>query len=217
MVEKIAEHDDQLAESILAQEGEDPYNRLPSSAITSALRRTTLGRKLVPTLCGASFRNKGVQPILQSICDYLPSPDEREHSFTPYYAPNELCSLVFKIIHDRHHGALTLVRIYSGRLAPGMKIYNVTRNVSEVVQKVYVPLSDEMEEVGEVTAGNIAAIPNLKCPFTGDTIVESEEVARKAARLFEDAHRRDQKVKGKVCYELLNCMYFGCNLHLEHL
>lgn len=158
---------------------------IPSSAIDVALRKSTISRKILPVFCGSALKKKAVQPILNAVCKYLPSPNERRHAFVPFYGPNNLCALAFKIVTDHFLGQLTFLRVYSGEIKPNTKIYNVNKDSVESVQRVYIPHSDEMQPSSCITAGNIAVVPGFTSTITGDTLVQDAEVAKLASQAFE--------------------------------
>ncbi|MBC7339423.1 MAG: elongation factor G [Firmicutes bacterium] len=177
--EKLIEACCDFDEEILARylEGEP----ITPDQIRRALRRGTLANAVVPVLCGASFRNKGVQPLLDAVVYYLPSPldvpavrglnprtGEEEERATSDDAP--LCALAFKVMSDPHVGKLTYLRVYSGTLSAGSYVYNATRGVKERVGRVLYMHANHREDVREVHAGDIAAVVGLKETTTGDTL-----------------------------------------------
>ncbi len=175
LVEQICETDDALLEKYL--NGEAPS--LPE--LKSALRRATIAYKLVPMYCGTSLRNKGVQPLLDGIVDYLPSPldvppavgtlPRSEETVTRKPDVKEpFAGLSFKIQADPHIGKLTYVRVYSGRVDSGSYIYNATRDVTERVGRLVLMHANNREEVPYAEAGEIIGIVGLKDTKTGDTL-----------------------------------------------
>jgi elongation factor G len=178
MVEKIAETDDELTLKFL--EGEE----ITIEEIRNALRKATLERKIVPVLCGAALRNKGVQPLLDSIIYYLPSPLDKEavtginpdteEQETRECSPDVAFSgLAFKIVADPY-GRLAFFRVYSGKVKSGSYILNSTKGKKERVGRIVRLHADKREDVEEVGAGDIAAIVGLKDTFTGDTLCDTE-------------------------------------------
>uniref|UniRef100_A0A8C5GFS6 Elongation factor G2 n=1 Tax=Gouania willdenowi TaxID=441366 RepID=A0A8C5GFS6_GOUWI len=163
--------------------------------LQEAVRRVTLARKGVPVLCGSSLRNKGVQPLLDAITAFLPSPQERHHHLVRCYK-EDLCALAFKVVHDKQRGPLVFLRIYSGTLKPQSSILNLSRNNTERISRLMVPFADQYVETSSLSAGNIALTVGLKQTVTGDTIVSSKASAAAAARR---AHGDDDGggVKGK--------------------
>jgi len=175
MIEAIVETDDALMEAYL--EGEE----LPLTELRRALRAATIRGELQPVLCGTSLRNKGVQPLLDAIVDYLPSPldipaaqGEHVNTHERVACPADLShppvALVFKIATDPYAGRLAYFRVYSGRLKQGEVYLNVGKGVRERLPKLLRMFADHREEVSEITAGDIGATVGLKQTFTGDTL-----------------------------------------------
>ncbi|RJR16274.1 elongation factor G [Candidatus Microgenomates bacterium] len=178
LIERIAETDDQLLEKYL--NGEE----LTLEEIKAALRRATIAYKLVPIYCGTSLRNKGVQPLLDAVVDYLPSPLDLDHiegsniadetkKITRKLNPDEPFSgLAFKIQIDPHVGKLTYVRIYSGKVKSGSYIYNANKQVKERVGRILLMHANKREEVDEAVAGEIVALVGVKETITGNTLCD---------------------------------------------
>lgn len=175
MVERIAETDDELTLKFL--EGEE----IPDEELYAALRQAVVTNKIVPVLCGTALRNKGVQPLLDAVVRYLPSPKdipaveatdpESGEVVLRHPDPSEpFSALVFKIMTDPFIGRLAYVRIYSGKLASGMMVYNVNRRRRERIGRLVQMYADKREEITECDAGDIAAIVGLKQTFTGETL-----------------------------------------------
>uniref|UniRef100_A0A6Q2YGJ7 Ribosome-releasing factor 2, mitochondrial n=1 Tax=Esox lucius TaxID=8010 RepID=A0A6Q2YGJ7_ESOLU len=193
LIEKVADLDDEFAELLLADYGED-FDAVPPAKLQEAVRRVTLARKGVPVLCGSSLRNKGVQPLLDAITAYLPAPNERHHDLVRWYQ-DDLCALAFKVLHDKQRGPLVFVRIYSGTIKPQSAIFNISRNNRERVSRLLLPFADQHVEIPCLTAGNIALCVGLKQTATGDTIVSSKASAAAASRR---AHEEgDRKASGE--------------------
>src|SRR5690349_6134264 len=175
MIEAIVESDDDLTLRYL--EGE----AITADELVAALRRATLANKLVPILCGSSLKNKGVQPMLDAVVAYLPSPldeppvmgvvpgtETEEERPTDENAP--FSALVFKIVADPFVGRLAYFRVYSGKLQTGTYVLNSTKNKKERVGRLLQMHANHREDIQEVYAGDIAAIVGLKETFTGDTL-----------------------------------------------
>jgi elongation factor G len=178
MVENIAETDDDLTSQFL--EGKD----ISVEELKAALRRAVIEGKVTPVFCGSSLRNKGVQPVLDAVIDYLPSPSDippviGEHPKTeePVVRPAEdnvpLSALVFKIVTDPYVGRLAYLRVYSGRLAQGEMVYNSSKDRRERVGRLLRMYADRREDITEVLAGDIGAVLGMKETFTGDTICDT--------------------------------------------
>jgi elongation factor G len=177
LVEKISETDDALLEKYL--NGEEPT----IEELRGALRAAVIGYKLVPIYAGTSLRNKGVQPLLDAVVEYLPSPvDLKEVKGTNPKTGNEefrqlvveasLSGLAFKIQNDPHVGKLTYFRVYSGKLESGSYVYNATKDIQERVGRLLLMHSNQREEIKEAYAGEIVAIVGLKDTGTGDTLAD---------------------------------------------
>ncbi len=177
LVEAAAELDDVLTEKYL--EGQTPTEE----EIRAALRKGTIAAKVVPVLCGSSFRNKGVQPLLDAVVDYLPSPldippiegknpksDAIEQRRADPAGP--FCALAFKIVTDPFVGKLTYFRVYSGTLKAGSYVYNATRGAKERVSRVLQMHANHREDIPEVQAGNVVAAVGLRETTTGDTLCD---------------------------------------------
>ncbi|OUC05174.1 elongation factor G, partial [Litorilinea aerophila] len=177
MIERIAETDDELTMKFL--EGEE----ISTEELVAALRRAVINNEIVPVLCGSALRNKGVQPLLDAIVRYLPSPVDippvqgtDPHTGETIYRkpdPNEpFSALVFKIVTDPFVGRLAYVRVYSGRLTSGSTVYNVNRQRRERIGRLLQMYADKREEIKECDAGDIAAVVGLKQTFTGETLCD---------------------------------------------
>jgi len=177
MLETLADVNDLIMEKYL--EGKE----ITPDEIKSAIREATCQLKLVPVLCGAAFKNKGVQPLLDAIVDYLPSPldippvkginpntGEVEERITDPDAP--LSALAFKIMTDPYIGTLTFLRIYSGRLESGMNVYNSTKRKKERIGRLVRMHANQREEITGAFAGDIVAAIGLRVTTTGDTLCD---------------------------------------------
>ncbi|XP_036888109.1 ribosome-releasing factor 2, mitochondrial isoform X3 [Sturnira hondurensis] len=164
--------------------------------LQTAIHRVTLARTAVPVLCGSALKNKGVQPLLDAITMYLPSPEERSYEFLQWYK-GDLCALAFKVLHDKQRGPLVFVRIYSGVMKPQSAIHNINGNCTERISRLLLPFADQHVEIPSLTAGNIALTVGLKHTATGDTIVSSKSsalaAARRAGREGEKKHKRNSE------------------------
>ncbi|HNS01469.1 MAG TPA: elongation factor G [Anaerolineae bacterium] len=178
LIEAVAETDDDLMLKYL--EGDEISN----SEIRAALRQATLRSQLVPVLCGTALRNKGIQPLLDAIVDYLPSPidippmigvnpftgKEEERAADP---KGPLAALCFKIVTDPYMGRLAYLRIYSGTLANGSVYQNANKEKKERIGQLVRMRANQREEMTKVGAGDIAAVLGLKHTFTGETISDA--------------------------------------------
>jgi len=177
MVEAIAETDDELLERYLS--GEEVTN----DELKSALRRATIHNRLQPVICGSAFKNKGVQPLLDAVVDYLPSPvdippiegldPKSDQPVIRQSADDQPFSgLVFKIMSDPFVGQLAFFRVYSGHVESGTSVLNAKRGSNERIGRLLKMHANKREEINEVWAGDIAAAVGLKHVTTGDTICD---------------------------------------------
>ena len=175
LVETVADLDEGVMESFL-ENGD-----LTAEELVPAIRRTVVAGRFVPVLCGTSFRDKGVQPLLDAICDYLPSPEDRPPVAATDLKSGEpvtrrqddaeaLTSLVFKISTDPYVGKLFFVRVYGGVLKKGANAFNPRTKKRERIMKIVRLFADDQIEVDELRAGDIGAIVGLKEVTTGDTL-----------------------------------------------
>ena len=187
LIEKVSEHDDKLLEKYLASEEitEDEIKWALRSRVLSSLRDEK--SPFVPVLCGTAYKNKGVQPLLDAIVDYLPSPLDvpaiegldpnavEETKVSRRAADDEpFSALAFKIMTDPFVGQLTFVRVYSGVLTAGSNAFNATKDRSERVGRLLKMHANKREEIKEVYAGDICAVVGLKQVSTGDTICDEK-------------------------------------------
>jgi elongation factor G len=182
MIEACADVDEKIMEKYLGGEEVTPEE------IKAALRKGTLSMEFFPITCGSAFKNKGVQPLLDCVIDYLPSPldvppiegikvSDRDVQDAPKMAratdPDApFSALAFKIISDPYVGVLTFFRVYSGTITPGSSIYNATREKKERIGRIVKMHADKREEVKEISAGDIGACVGLKETITGDTLCD---------------------------------------------
>jgi elongation factor G len=178
LFEQLSLVDDEFADQYLAHlAGEE----ITPEMIRAAIRRATIANKMVAVLCGSALRNKGVQPMLDAIVDYLPSPldippvtginpktDETEERPADERAP--FAGLAFKIVSDPYVGRLAYCRIYSGKMTSGSYVMNTTKDNRERVGRLLRMHANHREEITEASAGDIVAIVGLKNTFTGDTL-----------------------------------------------
>ncbi len=176
MIEKLAEFDDELMEKYL-EEGDE----ISPEEIKPVLRKATIANEVVPVLCGSSLKNKGVQPVLDAIVDYLPSPLDippvkgvnpltGEEEIRKADVNEPLSALVFKVVADPYVGRLVFVRVYSGSLKSGAQVLNVNRRRKERVGRILQMYADKRKEIDAIQAGDIAAIVGLKQTFTGESL-----------------------------------------------
>ncbi len=178
MIESLGEVDEPIMAKYVHGEA------IGEEDLRAALRRATIAMKAFPVLCGAAFKNKGVQPLLDAVVDYLPSPidvppiegtapDDEEKILTRKPSDEDpFAALVFKIMTDPYVGQLAFMRVYSGHLEKGDSVYNPRRDRRERISRLLQMHANKREEISEVFAGDIAAAVGLKSVSTGDTICE---------------------------------------------
>ncbi len=177
LLEKLADFDEELMEKYLEDQ------EIAPGEIRRALRRATLNLDLVPVLCGAAFKNKGVQPLLDAVCWYLPSPvdvppvEGTDKNGAPLVRKPErsekFCGLVFKLQADPFVGNLSFLRVYAGEVKVGDKVFNPLKRKKEKISKLLKLHANKREEVERISAGDIGAVVGLKFTTTGDTLCAS--------------------------------------------
>ncbi|MGZ0150925.1 elongation factor G [Kribbella sp. WER1] len=179
LIETLAEADDEIMEQYL--EGEEPTQE----QLVAGIRRATLASKLTPVLTGTAFKNKGVQPLLDAINAYLPSPidvpaieghDVKDSEQVVLRKPSDdepFSALAFKIAADPHLGKLTFIRVYSGKLETGTQVLNPTKGRKERIGKIYRMHANKREEIASIGAGHIVAVMGLKDTTTGETLCDA--------------------------------------------
>ena len=184
LIEALAETDEALLEKYL--HGQE----VTAAEVRKALRAATIKMQLFPVVCGSAFKNKGVQPMLDAVIDYLPSPidippikgfdpdtkkgEEPKEVVREAKEDQPFCALAFKIISDPFVGVLTFFRVYSGTITPGTGVLNSTRGKRERLGRILRMHADEREEMKEISAGDIGAVVGLKETITGDTLCDEE-------------------------------------------
>ncbi|HET7173034.1 MAG TPA: elongation factor G [Nocardioidaceae bacterium] len=180
LFETVAEADDEMMELYL--EGHEPS----VEQLQGAIRRSTVADKVTPVLCGTAFKNKGIQPLLDAVVLYLPSPvdvaaieghDVKDETVVVERHPSEdepFSALAFKIMADPHLGKLTYLRLYSGRLNTGTTVLNPTKGRKERIGKIYRMHANKREEIASAGAGHIVAVMGLKDTTTGETLCDLE-------------------------------------------
>ena len=179
LLEEVSHYDDELVELILEEQ------EVPSDLLRAAIRKATLDLRITPVLCGSSFKNKGVQPLLDAVIDFLPSPldvppveghepvkgDEEDRPAVRNADDSEpFAALAFKIMADPFVGKLTYFRVYSGKLEAGSRVLNVTTGRTERIGRILMMHANDREDVQEIYAGDIAAAVGIKQVSTGDTL-----------------------------------------------
>jgi elongation factor G len=180
LIEQVAETDDELTLKYL--EGQE----ISEDELKAALRRAVLSGKATPVYCGSSLRNKGVQPLLDGVVDFLPSPADvppvqgiHPRTGEPLERPAQddapMSALVFKIVTDPYVGRLAYLRVYSGKVSQGSMVYNSAKDQRERIGRLLRMYADRREDIDEVLAGDIGAVLGLKSAFTGDTLCDASQ------------------------------------------
>jgi elongation factor G len=177
LIELVADHDDHMMEAFLTDE-----DSITPELLQDSIRRAVLASKITAVLCGSAFKNKGVQPLLDAVIAYLPSPLDvpaiigfkpGDESVTIERHPNDadpFAALAYKIAADPHLGRLTYIRLYSGKLEAGSTVLNATKGRRERIGKIYQMHANKRQEISSVGAGQIVAVMGLKDTTTGETL-----------------------------------------------
>jgi elongation factor G len=199
LIEKLADFNDEIAELFLDEQ------EIPSELLKKAARDASLKLLITPVFCGAAYKNKGIQLLLDAVVDYLPSPidvgsiigsdvDNAEKSLSRVPSLNEKFSaLAFKLINDPYVGQQTFIRIFSGKLESGMPIFNATKGKHERVGRIFRIKAKEREEIKEAGAGEIVALVGMKITKTGDSLC-----AEDAKILLENIHVPPSVIEMKI-------------------
>src|SRR5689334_23914856 len=195
LIEAIADYDDELMEAYLSDE------QIDVDRLKAAIRKATLDISMTPVLCGSSFKNKGVQPLLDAVIDYLPSPldvppveglepgkEEEDGHPIPRKASDDepFSALAFKVMSDPFVGKLTYFRVYSGKLSAGSRVLNANTGRTERVGRILMMHANHREEQEEIYAGDIAAAVGLKQTSTGDTLCAPDQAIRLETMTFPE-------------------------------
>jgi len=191
MLAALSEIDERLMEKYLGDE------KVSREEIQAAIRAGTLSMKVVPVVCGASFKNKGVQPLLDAVVDYLPSPldippvqginpETRQPEVRPAADAEPFAALAFKLMNDPYVGQLVFLRVYSGTLKSGSHVSNSSQQKKERVGRLLRMHANKREEIEWVAAGDIAAVVGLKFARTGDTLCDPDHPIVLEAMVFPE-------------------------------
>ncbi|MBQ7324517.1 MAG: elongation factor G, partial [Clostridia bacterium] len=212
MIESIVETDEDLM--LLYLEGEE----IPTEDLKKALRKATIDNKIIPVICGTSYRNKGVQKLLDAVVDYMPSPvdvpaikgidpnkDEGENEIEcPADDNGPFAALAFKIMTDPYVGKLCFFRVYSGKLDAGSAVYNSTKKKGERIGRILQMHANNRKDIDVVYSGDIAAAVGLKNTTTGDTLcLDSHEVILESMEFPEPVIKEAIEPKTKASQEKL--------------
>ncbi len=191
LLEAVAESDDELMEKYLGGE------ELTEEEIKKAIRKATIACKMCPVTCGSSYKNKGVQPMIDAVVDYMPSPvdippikgvnpETGEEDHRPSSDSEPFSALAFKIMADPYVGKLAFFRVYSGTLDAGSYVYNSTKNKKERLGRILQMHANHRAEIQKVYSGDIAAAVGLKDTTTGDTLCDEEHPIILESMVFPD-------------------------------
>lgn len=209
LLEHLAEADDQVMDAFVHGK------KITAAEIKEAIRRTVIQNKFVPVFCGAAFKNKGIQLLLDAICDYLPSPqdvpsikgtnpDTQEFEEIKTLDKAPFCALCFKVATDPYVGKINYIRVYSGTLKSGEFVYNVSKRTKERIAKLVRMHANRQEVIDYVHTGDIAAAVGLKETKTGDTLcLESNPILIEAMRFPEPVIQQAIEPKTKQDQEKL--------------
>lgn len=219
LIEKLADFNDEIAELFLDEQ------EIPAELLKKAAREATLKLLITPVLCGAAYKNKGIQLLLDAVVDYMPSPidvgavvgmdtDDEEKSHTRNPSVHEpFSALAFKLINDPFVGQQTFIRIFSGELKSGMQIYNASKGKNERIGRIFRIRAKDREEISTAGAGDIVALIGMKVTKTGDTLcdpanellLESIHVPPPVIELkISPESRKDQSKLGEALAKLSN-------------
>jgi elongation factor G len=195
LLDELSHFDDELLEMILEEQ------EIPTERLVAGIRQASLNLNFTPVLCGSSFKNKGVQPLLDAVIDFLPSPldvrpveglepvkgdDEGRPAVRKAADDEPFSALAFKIMADPYVGKLTYFRVYSGKLEAGSRVLNVTTGRTERIGRILMMHANDREDVQEVYAGDIAAAVGIKQVVTGDTLAAPDKPIRLETITFPD-------------------------------
>ncbi|KAJ2833918.1 Ribosome-releasing factor 2, mitochondrial [Coemansia sp. 'formosensis'] len=191
LVEALAEIDQPIVDVFLGDDVDGDHLSVPADELRAAIRRATLSSQASPVLMGASFRNIGVQPLLDAIIDYLPAPTDRPSALAKVdpkdkhavVADDRLVAFAFKVIVDQQRGPMVFVRVYSGTLDARMTLVNGTQGgIKERATKLLQMYADTPEEIGSIACGHIGVVLGLKQTKTGDTLLHPQHASLKSSK-----------------------------------
>ncbi|MDR2011368.1 MAG: elongation factor G [Bacteroidales bacterium] len=219
LIERLSDFDDEIMEFFLEEK------EVPAEKLMAAVRNATLKLLITPVFCGAAYKNIGIQLLLDSVVNYLPSPvdigavvghdlndEEKTHSRNPS-GSESFSALAFKLINDPYVGQQTFIRIFSGKISSGMQIFNSTKLKNERVGRIFRIKAKEREEISEAGAGEIVALVGMKITKTGDTLcdpnnpllLESIHIPVSVIELkIQPAKQKDKDKLGEALSKLVN-------------
>ncbi|CAG9761363.1 unnamed protein product [Ceutorhynchus assimilis] len=169
VIEQLTDYNDELANTVINSES---FDNISSLDIIKALQKVTLDKVAIPVTLGSSYKNIGVQSLMDSIILYLPSPTSTKSTFEEHFGAR-----AFKVTHDKQKGPLVFARIYNGTIKKGQKVFNAQKNESEQIGKVYVAYADDFKEMDSLSTGNIAVLSGLKKATSGDLLTTKKNIS----------------------------------------
>ncbi|CAB3402287.1 unnamed protein product [Caenorhabditis bovis] len=204
----IADNDEMFMAEFLDSFNGD-HSKVDDKTINAALRNLTLSNKIATVSCGSAVKSLHcVQPILDGVNEYFPSPDLRNTQYQQIFGAN-LSGLVFKITHDKRRGQLSYVRVYTGKLQNNSTIFNANQMSSEGPIKLFTPYADELQPADFVEHGNIAVVSGLSNTITGDTILLSRDSAEMAFKNLKQLNIDTQTISGKTSIDGAAVLFSG--------
>ncbi|XP_060536405.1 ribosome-releasing factor 2, mitochondrial isoform X2 [Cylas formicarius] len=187
LLEKLGDFDDEFANLIISS---NSYDTISSVDVIKVLNKIVVQKTGVPVVLGSSYKNIGVQSLMDAVILYLPSPSQTKHFYSAF--EDNFCGRAFKVRHDKQRGPLVFLRIYNGLIKKNQTIYNVQREKSEAAGRVYIAYADEFQEASSVGAGNIAVVSGLKKTMSGDLLTSSLSTYHKAQKNFAKLYKETQ-------------------------
>jgi elongation factor G len=181
VIDILSTMDDKLAETIINDES---MENVKINELLSSIRNLTINQKIVPVLLGSAYKNTGVQLLMDSVINFLPAPHEKNQIYNCF--ENNFAGRVFKIVHDKQRGPLSLVRVFRGELKKGQRLTIAGSGASETIQRMYEPLADEYREIPQIGAGNVAVCAGLKSTKTGDMLVANISALKNAHKKIRE-------------------------------
>jgi elongation factor G len=191
LVDILSTFDDVLADLVISSES---FDAVTTADIIKAVHQVTLKQQAVPVVLGSAYKNIGVQPLMDSVILYLPSPNQRNKHFTSF--DENLCARAFKVRHDKQKGPLTFFRIYNGVFNKSQRIYSIQQEKAEQTGKLFVAYADDLQEVDSIGNGNIAVVSGLKQVMAGDLVTNSQTAAQRAKnKMLKLSSKKNSEVK----------------------
>ncbi|XP_063704008.1 ribosome-releasing factor 2, mitochondrial [Culicoides brevitarsis] len=185
LIDALSGVDDALAEVIIAN---DSLESVELQIVLEAIRRSCIERKIIPVLLGSAYKNTGVQPLLDAVLNYLPAPFERNKIYDCF--GNDFVGKVFKVMHDKQRGPLSLVRVHRGVLKKNSRV-TTSKGGAEQITRIYDPLADEYVETNQIGEGDIGVCSGLKHTVTGDILVSSMSSLKSAQKRLMESLKKE--------------------------